>query len=59
MKEVDYKVDIEKRLSTLETIVSEIKDNHLVHIEAKIDRGQWFVIVTLVGVIISIVLKFI
>ena len=50
-----YKLSIEQRLTRLETIVDEIKNNHLVHIEAKIDRVTWFILVTLVGVVVSFV----
>ena len=50
-----YKLSIEQRLTKLETIVDEIKNNHLVHIEAKIDRVTWFILVTLVGVVVSFV----
>lgn len=32
-----YKLNIEGRLTRLETIVTEIKNNHLAHIEKKID----------------------
>lgn len=32
-----YKLGVEQRLSKLETLVTEIKDNHLKHIEDKID----------------------
>ena len=50
-------IDIENRLSGLEMKVKEIADNHLVHIEAKIDRIQWLFILTLVGVVADLISK--
>lgn len=33
----EYKIGVEKRISTMEAQVGEIKNNHLVHIQASID----------------------
>ena len=52
------RLSIEQRLTCLETTVNEIKNNHLVHIEAKIDRIQWLLIVTLIGLIANLLQRF-
>ena len=49
-----YKLSVEQRLTRLETIVDEIKNNHLVHIEAKIDKMTWLVVTSLVGVVANL-----
>lgn len=54
----EYKISIEHRLTSLETNVREIKDNHLPHIERKIDRAYWFLITTLATVILSLIMIF-
>lgn len=51
-------LSVEKRLSVLETLVIEIKTNHLAHIEAKLDRLHWFIITTLVAVGVEVGLIF-
>jgi len=50
-----YKISVEQRLSRIETIVDEIKNNHLVHLEAKMDRMNWLIIVSLVGVLANLI----
>ena len=50
-------IKTEGRLSTLETLVGEIKDNHLPHIEAKVDRITWLLVTTLGGVVATLFLK--
>jgi hypothetical protein len=57
MKNIDYKLDLEERLTCLETKVNEIMTNHLPHIEAKVDRIQWLLIVTLIGVVANLIQK--
>ena len=52
------RLSIEQRLTCLETTVNEIKNNHLVHIEAKVDRIQWLLIVTLIGLIANLLQRF-
>lgn len=54
----DEKIRIEGRLSTLETLVSEIKDNHLAHIEAKIDRITWGLVLGLGGLTADLLARF-
>lgn len=43
-------VKLHERVARVETSVDEIKNNHLPHIEAKIDRAFWLLITTLIGV---------
>ena len=52
------RLSIEQRLTCLETTVNEIKNNHLVHIEAKVDRIQWLLIVTLIGLVANLLQRF-
>ena len=52
------RLSIEQRLTCLETTVNEIKNNHLVHIEAKVDRIQWMIIITLVGIVANLLQRF-
>ena len=55
MKNEEYKLDTTERITRLETKVDEILGNHLPHIQDKIDRIQWLLVTSLVGVIISLV----
>lgn len=60
MDKTDYKLSVEGRLTGLEVIVAEIKDNHLVHIQDTINRIQWLLVGTLCSMVtglIFIVLK--
>lgn len=57
MEEQSYKLSVENRLSKVETTLNEIKDNHLVHLDAKVDRIQWLLVITLVGLVANLVLK--
>lgn len=59
MKDAEYKLDTERRLTTVETIVTEIRDNHLVHLDAKMDRIQWLVVTTLITVVVALAMKFV
>lgn len=58
MKE-DYSGSMRERLTRMETMVDEIRNNHLVHLEAKVDRITWLIIVTLVGIVANLIDKFI
>ena len=58
MKNGKYKIDIEGRLTALETKVDEIANNHLPHIQSKVDRIEWLLVVTLVGVVANLLVKF-
>lgn len=57
MKDAEYKLDVERRLTTVETIVTEIRDNHLAHLDAKVDRIHWLLVTTLITGIIGILMK--
>ena len=57
MKNGDYKIGIEKRMSILETKIDELINNHLHSLEKKIDRINWFVLTALIGIIINIIFK--
>jgi hypothetical protein len=57
-------IEIEGRLSVLETKVSEIAENHLVHmsadireLHAKIDKGILLALTTLLGILTDLALK--
>ena len=54
MENGDYKLSIEQRLTRLETVVEEIKENHLKHLAEKLDRLMWLIITTLLGVVINL-----
>ena len=57
INEPEYKLDVENRLTRVETHLTEIKDNHLPHIEAKLDRATWLLITTLVGLSVSVTMQ--
>ena len=50
-------IQTEGRLTKLETLVTEIKDNHLVHIEEKLDRIGWLIVLSLGGLAVDLALK--
>ena len=61
-----YKIDTEKRISTLEAnfnylvdSLDELKNNHLVHLDQKIDRLQWWIFITVIATAVSIIIKLI
>ena len=37
MKDTEYKIGVEKRLTTIETTLKEIVDNHLTHLDTKLN----------------------
>lgn len=37
-------IDVERRLTKLETSVDEIKNNHLVHLQSTVDKVLWWII---------------
>lgn len=54
---------IKERLTKLETHMEDLLQNHLPHLDTKIDKvqdkldkGQWFVLVTLIGVVVELAL---
>ena len=60
-----YKIGTEKRLATLETSyislvekIDEIKDNHLAHLDAKVDKIQWLLVTTLITILVGFIFEF-
>jgi hypothetical protein len=58
-------LEIESRLTKLETSLDEVKNNHLAHmardikdIAGKIDKIQWFFITSLVGILMLLIRVF-
>jgi len=47
----DRDIQIEKRLSCLETKMDELLNNHLVHLQNRVDKIQWLLITNLIAVI--------
>lgn len=45
-------IDVERRLTKLETSVEEIKNNHLVHLQGTVDKILWLIITTLLGIVV-------
>ena len=54
---VKYKLTVESRLTAVEIVLDEIKNNHLFHLEKKMDRIHWLLVVTLASVITTLALK--
>ena len=52
-KQQDDRINIERRLTSLEERLTEILENHLPHLETKLDRLQWLIVTTLVAIIAS------
>ena len=52
------RLGIEQRLTCVETKLAEIMTNHLPHIEDKLDKIQWLIIVTLIGLVTDLISKF-
>lgn len=52
-----YKLSIEQRITRVETQLNEIRLNHLPHLESKMDKMIWLIVTTLVGVVVSILLR--
>jgi hypothetical protein len=48
----EYKISIEQRITRLETQLEEVIENHLPHIESKVDRITWLLVTTLVGIVL-------
>ena len=58
MENGEYKISIEQRLTTLEVTVDEIKNNHLAHIQDKLDKAYLLVVTTLITVVVAFVLNY-
>jgi len=54
-----YKLTTESRLSKLEAYLEEIKDNHLPHLQSRVDKIMWLLIATLAGVAVDLLLRII
>ena len=53
MNNANYKLSIENRLTQLEVKLDDIINNHISHIQERLDRIQWLLIVTLIGVVVD------
>ena len=51
MEQSDHDIQVYERIARLETMVSEIKDNHLAHIEARLTWIFGLLITTLIGIV--------
>ena len=47
-------IQIETRLTSVETKLEELTSNHLPHIEAKIDRLLWFIMTSAISMVIGL-----
>ena len=51
-------IEIENRLTRLEESLTDLKENHVPHLEAKLDRIQWLLITTMLALLINLANKF-
>ena len=58
-------IKLHERVAMLEVQIKEILENHLPHLQesvdglnVKLDKGMIFVVITLVGVVIDLILRF-
>lgn len=49
----DYKLNIEKRLSAVESEIKTISTNHLPHLQATTDKILWWIIATLLTLVLT------
>ena len=54
----EYKLGVEGRLTALEVQVEELITNHIVHLEAKLDKLFWLVLTSLIAALLNLVSKF-
>ena len=47
-------IEIENRLTRLEESLTDLKENHVPHLEAKLDRIQWLLITTMLALLINL-----
>lgn len=47
----DRNIEIENRLTSLETKIEEILLNHLPHLQSKVDKIQWLLISNLIALV--------
>lgn len=50
-------VEIENRLTSLETRLEDLITNHLPHLESKIDRIYWLLVTTMIALVINLANK--
>ena len=54
-----YKLSIQGRLTKVETLLDEIKDNHLPHIETKINWIMGLMITALIAIVLDLISRLI
>lgn len=59
MEEANYKIGVEARLTKVETKLDELMTNHLVHLDAKVDRITWMLIASLAALTFDLIKGFI
>lgn len=52
-----YKLTIEHRITKLEVAVEEMLENHLPHLQARVDKIQWLLLTTLAGVVTGLIMQ--
>ena len=64
-KNGNYKLEVEARLTKVETLLNELINNHIVHLNNrvdklanKLDKGLWLILTVLLGVTIQLGLLF-
>lgn len=55
----EYKLSVEKRLTCVETLLDEIRTNHLPHLDAKLNYVLMTMVSLLIGLIIALVKLFV
>ena len=48
---IQRNIETENRITTLEVKITEIAENHLPHIQSKVDRIQWLLITNLIALV--------
>lgn len=51
MENSQYKTNIEHRLSVIETQISELINNHIKHLQERVDKIQWLLITNLIALV--------
>lgn len=49
---IEQKLEIENRLTSLETTLDELKTNHFPHLQGTVDKILWLIITTLLGIVV-------
>lgn len=53
------KIKLHERVAIVETKVDSLIENHIPHLTAKVDRITWLIIVTLIGVVVDLIFRFV